>query len=131
MLSVMQSKPMKAQAARRFVRFQRFKPDYGIPYSRMHIDRLEKAGRFPKRVQLGPNSVAWVEDEIIAWQAERIAARDRPKPAEAALARARGCRRCAVAASGRPTGTVGGAAIVESYRPLRGPGGTSSCSGRA
>ena len=62
--------------AHRFVRFGRLKPDYGIDYSRMHVDRLEKAGRFPKRVQLGPNSVAWVEDEIIAWQAERIAARD-------------------------------------------------------
>ena len=42
----------------------------------MHIDRLEKAGQFPKRVKLAENSVAWLEDEIIAWQAERIAARD-------------------------------------------------------
>lgn len=83
MPSVTQWKATEPQAARRFVRFHHFRPDYGIPYSRVHIDRLEKAGRFPRRVQLGPNSVAWVEDEIIDWQAERIAARDRPKPAEA------------------------------------------------
>jgi predicted DNA-binding transcriptional regulator AlpA len=38
-------------------------------------------------VPLGENSVAGLEDEIIAWQDERIAARDRPpepEPAEAA-----------------------------------------------
>lgn len=27
-------------------------------------DRKEKRGEFPKRVQLGPNSVGWYEDEI-------------------------------------------------------------------
>jgi prophage regulatory protein len=67
--------------ARRFVRFDRLKPDFGIDYSRMHVNRLEKAGRFPKRVQLGPNSVAWLEDELIAWQTERIAAREAPPEA--------------------------------------------------
>ena len=34
------------------------------PYSRQHIIRLEKAGKWPKRVQLGPARVAWVFDEI-------------------------------------------------------------------
>jgi prophage regulatory protein len=106
MLSVTQPKPMGPQAARRFVPFQRFKPDYGITYSRMHIGRLEKADRFPKRVQLGPNSVAWVEDEIIAWQAERIAARDRPEPADDAP---RGLRAIAPAAQhGGPTSIAEG-----------------------
>jgi len=71
---VTQSKQAAPTGARRFIRFDRLKPDFGVDYSRMHIDRLEKVGRFPKRVQLGPNSVAWVEDEIIAWQAERITA---------------------------------------------------------
>lgn len=32
------------------------------------------AGTFPKQVQLGPKSVAWVEEEIEAWQHARIAA---------------------------------------------------------
>lgn len=67
--------------ARRFVRFGDLKSLFGIPWSRMHVDREEKAGRFPKRVQLGPNSVAWLEDEVIAWQAERIAQREPPKAA--------------------------------------------------
>lgn len=81
---VMEPKQGTSGGARRFVRFARLKPDFGIDYSRMHIDRLEKAGRFPKRVQLGPNSVAWLEDEIIAWQAERISARDGAHSVEAA-----------------------------------------------
>lgn len=28
------------------------------------LDRWEKEGRFPQRVVLGPNSVAWFEDEV-------------------------------------------------------------------
>ena len=87
MQGVMQPRQTAPNGCRRFVRFPRLAPDFGIPYSRMHIDRLEKAGQFPKRVPLGPNSVAWIEDEIIAWQADRIAARDRPpepEPAQAA-----------------------------------------------
>lgn len=62
---------------RRFLRFPELSERCGVDFSRMHILRLEKAGKFPKRVQLGDNSVAWIEVEIIAWQAERIAARDR------------------------------------------------------
>jgi prophage regulatory protein len=60
----------------RFVSFPDLRARFGIRYSRMHIDRLEKAGKFPKRVQLGPNSVVWLEDEIVARQAKLIAARD-------------------------------------------------------
>jgi prophage regulatory protein len=32
--------------------------------SRSTIDRQEAAGQFPKRIQLGENSVGWFEDEI-------------------------------------------------------------------
>lgn len=31
------------------------------------IIRLEKAGGFPERIQLGPNSVGWYEDEVLVW----------------------------------------------------------------
>lgn len=48
----------------------------GIPYSFQHIARLEKAGRFPKRIQLGACRVAWCYAEILEWIAERIALRD-------------------------------------------------------
>jgi prophage regulatory protein len=39
---------------------------------RLHISdatvwRWEKAGNFPKRIQLGGNSVGWIEDEIESW----------------------------------------------------------------
>jgi len=33
-------------------------------WSRAHIDREERAGRFPKRVQYGNSRVGWVLDEI-------------------------------------------------------------------
>lgn len=34
------------------------------PYSRQHLTRLEKAGKFPQRVRLGPARVAWVFEEV-------------------------------------------------------------------
>ncbi len=42
-----------------------------VLYSPAHIARLEKAGKFPKRVQLGPNRVGWFEHEIIEWLKSR------------------------------------------------------------
>ena len=36
----------------------------GIPWSRVHITRLEAARKFPLHVDLGENTVAWFEDEI-------------------------------------------------------------------
>lgn len=46
-----------------------------IPLSDATIWRLEKAGSFPKRIQLGGNSVGWVESEINNWLEQRKAAR--------------------------------------------------------
>jgi prophage regulatory protein len=45
-----------------------------VPYSDVHIWRLERDGQFPHRVQLGPHTVAWYEDEVEAWCASRIRA---------------------------------------------------------
>jgi prophage regulatory protein len=45
-----------------------------IPFSMVHVWRLEKRGEFPARVQLGPNSVGWFDDEIDAWIEARIRA---------------------------------------------------------
>ena len=50
----------------------------GIPYSFQHIARLEKAGQFPMRIQLGQCRVAWCYGEVCDWIAERVAKR---KPA--------------------------------------------------
>lgn len=38
-----------------------------IKLSRITIWRLERAGRFPKRIQLGRNSVGWLEEDIHEW----------------------------------------------------------------
>ena len=46
-----------------------------VLYSPQHIARLEKAGKFPKRIQLGPNRVGWVESEVLDWLEVRLAAR--------------------------------------------------------
>ena len=54
----------------------------GIPYSFQHIARLEKAGQFPKRVQLGQCRVAWCYKEICQWIEERVARRDPAASAE-------------------------------------------------
>jgi prophage regulatory protein len=39
------------------------------------IWRMESAGRFPKRLQLGGKAVGWLKSEIDGWLAERAAER--------------------------------------------------------
>lgn len=53
-----------------------------VPYSMQHIARLEKAGRFPKRVKLGAGRVGWLLIEVEAWIEERLAERGDPPPDE-------------------------------------------------
>ena len=49
-----------------------------VLYSPQHIARLEAAGKFPKRVQLGLCRVGWVEQEVLDWLQKRIKRRDQP-----------------------------------------------------
>lgn len=44
--------------------------------SGMTIDRWEKAGKFPKRIKLGENSVGWIQEECEAELTRRMAQRD-------------------------------------------------------
>ncbi len=60
----------------RYLRFPQLAAEKGIDFSRMHIYRQEKAGKFPKRVQISDNTVGWIEEEIDAWQKAKVAARD-------------------------------------------------------
>ena len=46
-----------------------------VGYSDVHVWRLERDGKFPKRVQLGPRSVGWIESEVDDWLQRRIDAR--------------------------------------------------------
>lgn len=47
-----------------------------VPYSRVHITRLEDAGRFPKRVKLSENRCGWVLDEVQEWIEQRMKERN-------------------------------------------------------
>jgi prophage regulatory protein len=47
----------------------------GVPFSRVHVGRMVKEGRFPKPVKLGEKENCWIESEIEDWLAERIRAR--------------------------------------------------------
>lgn len=49
-----------------------------VPYTPQHILRLETKGKFPRRVQVGANRVAWLLSEIENWVAERVSQRERP-----------------------------------------------------
>jgi prophage regulatory protein len=42
-----------------------------VPYTPQHIGRLEKKGKFPKRVYVGERRVGWWLHEILAWLAAR------------------------------------------------------------
>lgn len=43
-----------------------------VPYTPQHILRLEKQGRFPKRIRIGERRVGWRLSEIEAWLDERV-----------------------------------------------------------
>lgn len=47
------------------------RPKKGIPYSRDHLRRLVKAGLFPKPVSLSSARIAWREQDVQDWIAER------------------------------------------------------------
>jgi len=49
-----------------------------VLYSTQHIARLEKAGKFPKRVRIGQNRVGWVEAEVLDWLQQRLDDRGEP-----------------------------------------------------
>ena len=55
-----------------------------VPYTPQHILRLEKRGRFPRRIQVGPNRVGWLLSEVESWIAARVAERDGGAPTDRA-----------------------------------------------
>jgi prophage regulatory protein len=57
--------------------YNELKAKKGINYSRTHIWRLIKAGRFPRPIKMGGGARnSWVEEEIDAFIAALIAERD-------------------------------------------------------
>ena len=47
-------------------------------YSRGHVYRLARAGRFPTPIQLGPGRVGWLDHEVRAWIDRRQSERNSP-----------------------------------------------------
>lgn len=56
----------------RLIRLREVQHRVGL--GRSTIYRWMSEGKFPKPVQLGGYSVAWAEDEVDAWIADRLAA---------------------------------------------------------
>lgn len=55
----------------------------GIPFTRQHIHRLVRAGKFPRPLKLGEATNGWLEEEIDDWLLARKEERDRAASAEA------------------------------------------------
>jgi prophage regulatory protein len=47
-----------------------------VGYHPSHVMRLVRQKKFPQPVRLGPNSVAFVEDEVDEWMRARLDERD-------------------------------------------------------
>lgn len=42
-----------------------------VPYSAQHVLRLEKVGKFPRRIRIGERRVGWWLHEVLAWLEQR------------------------------------------------------------
>jgi Prophage CP4-57 regulatory protein (AlpA) len=49
----------------------------GYVSNRVTLSRRIKRGEFPAPIRVGSRNVAWLQSEIDAWEASRIALRDR------------------------------------------------------
>lgn len=47
----------------------------GVPFSRVHLWRLIRDGKFPKPIELSKSRNAWIESEIDDWIAAKAAER--------------------------------------------------------
>lgn len=69
-----QRKTTETRKMNRFIRIRDVMAICGRSRTRIYMDMKE--GRFPKPVKIGPAAVAWYEPDIIAWQEEKLVARD-------------------------------------------------------
>ena len=66
--------PAKKQSP--WLTYKQLKTLKGISYTRQHIERLEKAGKFPKRIKPnGGSRVYWYEHEVDEWKQREADAR--------------------------------------------------------
>ncbi len=64
----------EAKKQSRWLNYKELKSLKGISYSRIHLKRLEVAGKFPKRIDTG-GRVYWPEHEIDEWKQNQADAR--------------------------------------------------------
>ena len=60
----------------RWLTYKELKTLKGISYRRIHLKRLEDAGKFPKRIKSGAR-IYWYEHEIDEWKQSQADARSR------------------------------------------------------
>ena len=60
----------QSKQLRNFLRMKQLRQVTGISRSQIYL--LEANGRFPRRIPLGPRSVAWDAGEVAQWQADRL-----------------------------------------------------------
>jgi len=60
----------------RLIDYPNLKTLKGVSYSKVQLWRLERQGKFPKRITVGPQRYAWIESELDKWIESRIRARD-------------------------------------------------------
>ncbi len=69
-------RPGSAETSRtrpiRLLRLPQVMQQTGLKKTKLY--ELQKEGSFPMRIQITPNSVGWVEEEVNAWIAGRVAA---------------------------------------------------------
>jgi prophage regulatory protein len=60
----------------KYLRYRDLKPEKGIDFTRQHIKRLQKELKFPLSVPFGDNTEVFIDEELDAWVAARVAERD-------------------------------------------------------
>lgn len=73
----MNTQPSAGDLPLRLLRLEQVGEMTGLRRSMVY--QLEAAGGFPRRVKLATRAVGWVESEVRAWIAARIATRDQFK----------------------------------------------------
>jgi prophage regulatory protein len=69
---------------RRLLDYKALRRERGIPWTRIHISRLEATGKFPLHINVGASSIAWFADEIDDFLELKAAERDAKRDAKAA-----------------------------------------------
>jgi prophage regulatory protein len=65
---------------KRFLRLPQVTEKTGLPQSSIYEKKAR--GEFPQPIKLGPQTVAWDEDELDAWMAKKLGQRDRAAAGE-------------------------------------------------